>query len=311
MAVLPSFFTVSGFGVGRGMGSFFGACSGFRSISMIPFRTLGLLGRDRSAPGFGRAWYNWDEMDQHLVSAAALDEPIRERQRVVEQALVYATRCAKEAGDAEALAVAAFLHRHSVAGIPLPGDRIGISQTARKRLPSPAVLLVPVIGTDTFVLADDDMGKRYADPLGQSPAFGSYYRSHHAIYWSRAWNISSAWEGLLLLHEGLHAHQHLIDAASPATRREREHDAVALEYRVLCGRGGRGYRDLVAGLSRHSTTYNSRSARLHATDAVLDGLFGAPISTLDEQARDNFVDRSVRLERRRQRGTRSKRAVQH
>ena len=264
---------------------------------------------DRSALHFAGTWYNWDEMEQFLVSAAAFDQPVQERQRVVKQALRYAMHCAKAANDAEALAVATFLHDHGVAGIPLPGDRIAISQTDHKRLPSLVVLLVPVIGTDTFLLADDDMGKAYADPLGQSPAFASYYRSHHAIYWSRVWSISSAWEGLLLLHEGLHAYHHLIDPAAPTTRREREHTAVDLEYRLLCGRGGRGYQQLVAELSRHSPTYNSRPARLQATDAVLDRLFGAPISALDEQARDNFVDRSVRLERRRQQLVRSKRAV--
>ena len=236
-------------------------------------------------------------MTAHLTESEAFATALKARSRYVTDLVESAVRIAAQTRDGEALDVAQFLHSHAVVGLPLPNDRLGVDDLRTPNRRRPAVFLVPVSGVDGLLLSDTDNGKAFASPMRVGKVWASYYRSHHAIYWASEWRLSPLWQSLILLHEGLHAFQHLAITDAPSTRRAREVATTQLEYRLLMSLGGPAFRDLVDDLAINTKAQNRQAARQSATARTLDSIFDKPVSREDEATRATFVESCLQIRR--------------
>ena len=234
-----------------------------------------------------------------LVVSASFAAELKSRSEYVVELLAGAHDNAAQARDDEALGVAQFLQAHSVVGLPLPGNRIGVAETAALSRRAPVVFIVPVTSVDGILLRESDDAKAFASPVRTGNVWASYHRSQQTIYWARDWRLSPPCPSLILLHEGLHAVQHLAMADAPPTRGAREVAATELESRLLMSIGGSRFRELIDTLARNSKTQNQQAARQDSTARTLDAIFGNPISREDEVTRATFVESCLHLYRAR------------
>ncbi len=207
------------------------------------------------------------------------------------EALALAREYGARSSDPQAIRVAAFLEQHWALGVPLAHSRIGVVAHRGLRIRTdPGVYLVPVTSVDGLTLGRHDNGKLFASTRRTGQIWASYYRSHRAIYWAADWPLSPLWRAIILLHEGLHAFQHLAMPGSQRTRAGREDAATELEYRVLSQLGGRRFRNLLTTEAKRSPDENRLPANQDAGADALDAIFGKPISREDDMTRATFVE---------------------
>jgi hypothetical protein len=223
-------------------------------------------------------------------TSLAFEPALSQRRRTMLELIASAQRYAHSADDEEAQRIAAFLEQRALVGVPLANDQIAIREVDRARLRG-GVVVVPVVGLDNLVVGDGEAAKLYALPAVSKTALGSYYRDAQAIYVSVAWSTSLFWQMLILLHEGLHAYQHLVDRdlQDDRTHREqRERAAQALQNRVLYAIGGEAFAKLVRGWRSLSPDGRSDAA-LRRVDEALDACFGAAISKSDRSVQYSYL----------------------
>lgn len=99
-----------------------------------------------------------------------------------------------------------------------------------------------MISTDYWLLPPDDYWRGYATTAymdSYNVAEAEYYPPTHTIYLPGEWPRSEIQHGLILLHEGLHAYDHLVrkdGMPKPFWRRER--NARLMEMRLIQRIGG-------------------------------------------------------------------------
>jgi hypothetical protein len=235
-------------------------------------------------------------LSDYIQRSSDFEQPLAQRRREVVRLLDEVSRVARLSNDAEAMAVARLLEERGVVVLALRGGRLGLDDAPLNASLERAIFLVPVRGVDRLVLHGTDNGANFANVSRTGQVWASYYRTHRAIYWAAEWSIAPLWKAIIVLHEGLHAYQHL-EARSPRSRAARELAAQALERRTLGGLGGSRFEALIAELARRQPDENRRPEIQSATAAALDAMFGAPISSEDEATRGTFIDSYVQQQR--------------
>jgi len=176
------------------------------------------------------------------------DSSIAQRQGQLHDWLMAASALADRSGDPEALTVSTFLKERAVLGLPRPNNdlayvrRVGV-------IKKEAIYIVPMISRDDWILPPDDYWRAYASGVYlDGMGLAEYYPPTRAIYVPGERLAAGEQSALLLLHEGLHAYDHLVRRErmpKPFWRRER--NAQLMELRVIRRLGGA---PLVAYLDR-------------------------------------------------------------
>jgi hypothetical protein len=223
------------------------------------------------------------------------DPALLQRREAMNQWLNAAMAIASQSGDAEALQVATFLRTHAVLGIPIAGYRAAPVPPSRIRSLDDALLIVPIVAVDLWLLPVGDDRHRYGQVYRTDELSAEFIPSRQMIHLSGEWCLSDLYKGLTLLHEGLHAYDRLVrrrHMPKPFWRRER--NARLLEYRVLCGVGGHRLTSLLNELLprvRKAYTRQQQGFRFelpprsNKDDTALTASLGAPTSSIDRDAR--------------------------
>jgi hypothetical protein len=223
------------------------------------------------------------------------DPALTQRRTAMNQWLSAATAIARRSSDAEAIQVAMFLRTHAVLGVPMPGYRAAPVRSSRVRLLDDALLIVPIVAVDSWLLPIGDDRQRYGQAYRTDELYAEFIPSRQMMHLSGEWRLSDLYKGLTLLHEGLHAYDRLVRRRrmpKPFWRRER--NARLLEYRVLRRIGGRRLTShLDELLPRVRAEYARQQSafrfelppRSSVDDAALAASLGAPMSFIDRDAR--------------------------
>lgn len=228
----------------------------------------------------------------HPFSAKACPYPeLSRRQQFVSAVLRAAQALADASGDSEAAQVAAFLAAYAVLGIALPSDGIAyVTSPDRAIAFADAIFIVPMLSADVWRLP---AGNRWL-PFAQYTAHehvASFLPYNHAIYMSGEVMSSATWQGLKLLHEGLHAYDRIVrrrHMPKPAWRREA--NAQLLECRVLRGAGGNAFAkwlerqqpQMATAYTRDPVNFRASLPDDELASTALTRAFGSPLSRSEQ-----------------------------
>lgn len=163
------------------------------------------------------------------------------RRQLVRTWLCMARAIADKTQDGEALAVVAFLSERAVVGFPKADNDLAYIRR-RGIAKGEAVYIVPMISYDYWLLPPGDYWRGYATTAymeSYGVAEAEYFPPNQAIYMPGEWTRSEIQQGMVMLHEGLHAYDHLVKGKSmpkPFWRRER--NARLMEMRLIKCIGG-------------------------------------------------------------------------
>jgi hypothetical protein len=168
------------------------------------------------------------------------------------------------ANDEEAQRVVAFLQERAVLACPRRNDSIAYFEHSHVQ-PSRALYIVVMLGIDHWTLGPDDPRLGYAshERAGQyDEALGQYRPNSRVIYMAGEWQRADISRTLTLLHEGLHAYEHLVMRRHrPRSLWEEERDAILLQIRLIRNLGGPEFQaHLDAKLPEVKQQYDASSA---------------------------------------------------
>lgn len=236
---------------------------------------------------------------QYIPLAPDVIPALAERESLLATLLATVHDLAARSGVPDAAQVASLLSDRHVLRIPW-----GVGhQVAYYRLSGPApvqpehsIFIALVKSIDTWRLLPDDVARQFTLPSRLAQTQGAYYKSTRTIYLAADGGLSPSWLSLLLLHEGVHALDHL--HGKNRDDWQTEWHARNVEYRVLRAQYGNALaemldeRDLQAEiLARLETGERLKLYESHLSDEALDGVFGPAASRADATYRRTLVGR--------------------
>jgi hypothetical protein len=158
------------------------------------------------------------------------------------------------------------------------------------------ISIAPIMNKDGLIASQDEEVRYFRQPSGSDVYSGIYVKSNRTIYLSVEWPTSEFWKGLLLLHEGFHALDHISGRSASMPLWQQEVRARRFESSVVAGLYG-GRVDRIADKMAPSIAAASKSVPLRqylappGVDTDLASLFGVSISRYDRAEQRDAVRR--------------------
>jgi hypothetical protein len=189
----------------------------------------------------------------------------------------------------EAMAVMEFLKDRAVPAEPIRGG----FRAAAEHVSDEAIYILPLIASDTLI------DEHYKHDVEDTSRAATYLTEYRILQLNESVATSPLWKGILTLHEGRHAKEHVsrqYDVHDPELFSAEERDTFIFQGEVMALIGGEAYQDALETKLKHleENLVEEEGGRIKFPstgpyDSLLDEAFGPALSEHERQARQTAL----------------------